>query len=365
MPEVSGRLPDLDGARSGPASISPPTRPSRACRRELTARDYVYSILRTADPANRSELWTWIAQLQDAAAWPRSASVTSTPRPRSTTTTSPRACARSTATRCSSARTSPARASSACWPRSDLLGAVAREVVEFYGDKIGEHPVGTGPFRLKTWRRSSQIVLERNPDYRELLYDAEPAADDAEGQAILARLQGPAPADGRRVEVVDHRGGPAALAVLPERRDRRAGIQVRLGAGQLRRRRPCPTARSRPTWPSAASSGTALRSTPTSRSPTSTWKTRWSAATRPSKVALRRAIALAHRHRPRDPHRPPRPGDPGAVRSWCRTPPATTRTSRARSATTTRRAPRPCSTCTAMSTATATAGATSPTARRW
>ncbi len=50
---------------------------------------------------------------------------------------------------------------------SDLWGAVAREVVEFYGDRIPAHPVGTGPFRLADWRRSSQIVLERNPTYRE------------------------------------------------------------------------------------------------------------------------------------------------------------------------------------------------------
>ncbi len=73
---------------------------------------------------------------------------------------------------------------------SDLFGAVAREVVEFYGDKIAEHPVGTGPFRLASWRRSSQIVLERNPAYRERLWAAQPAADDAEGQAMAARLTG-------------------------------------------------------------------------------------------------------------------------------------------------------------------------------
>ena len=73
---------------------------------------------------------------------------------------------------------------------SDLHGAVAREVVEAYGDKIAEHPVGTGPFRLAQWRRSSLIVLERNPGYRERFYDAEPAADDAEGQALLARFKG-------------------------------------------------------------------------------------------------------------------------------------------------------------------------------
>src|SRR5882724_1349754 len=65
--------------------------------------------------------------------------------------------------------------------------AMAREVVEFYGDKIGEHPVGTGPFKLGAWRRSSQITLDRNPNYRELLYDARPNADDAEGQVLLQR----------------------------------------------------------------------------------------------------------------------------------------------------------------------------------
>jgi ABC-type transport system substrate-binding protein len=76
-------------------------------------------------------------------------------------------------------------------------GAVAREVVEAYGDKIMEHPVGTGPFMLGQWRRSSLIVLERNPGYREVFYDAQPAPDDAAGQAIAARLRG------HRIPLVD------------------------------------------------------------------------------------------------------------------------------------------------------------------
>ena len=80
---------------------------------------------------------------------------------------------------------------------TDLFGAVAREVVEHYGEQIDAHPVGTGPFRLKSWRRSSEIVLERNPGYRERFYEAEPAANDAEGQAILARFKG------RRLPMVD------------------------------------------------------------------------------------------------------------------------------------------------------------------
>jgi len=72
----------------------------------------------------------------------------------------------------------------------DLWGAVAREVVEAYGDEISAHPVGTGPFRLAEWRRSSKIVLVRNPTYRDVVYDCEPNADDVEGQALLAKFKG-------------------------------------------------------------------------------------------------------------------------------------------------------------------------------
>jgi ABC-type transport system substrate-binding protein len=79
----------------------------------------------------------------------------------------------------------------------DLYGAVAREVVERYGDEIMAHPVGTGPFRLVEWRRSSRMVFERNPGYRTRTYDAEPNADDAEGQAMALRFRG------RRLPMID------------------------------------------------------------------------------------------------------------------------------------------------------------------
>lgn len=79
----------------------------------------------------------------------------------------------------------------------DIYGAVAREVVEYYGDNIMAHPVGTGPFKLSTWRRASLIVLERNPDYREVYFDAEPNADDEEGQVWLKQLKG------RRLPIID------------------------------------------------------------------------------------------------------------------------------------------------------------------
>ena len=67
--------------------------------------------------------------------------------------------------------------------------AVAREVVERYADDIGAHPVGTGPFRLKSLRRSSRIVLERSPSYRGTTYEGTPAADPI-AQEIAASLKG-------------------------------------------------------------------------------------------------------------------------------------------------------------------------------
>ncbi len=71
-----------------------------------------------------------------------------------------------------------------------FTGAVAREVVELYGDKIGEHPVGTGPFVLKSWKRSSRIVLAKNPNYREVRYEETAPAGDARLLATAAQFKG-------------------------------------------------------------------------------------------------------------------------------------------------------------------------------
>ena len=168
----------------------------RKIRRELVAHDYVYALKRFADPAHLAPAWSGIEadnylglnelhktaldqkkpfdydrEIEGVRALDRYTIrfTVKKPRPRLMET----------------------------FAASDLFGAVAREVVEFYGDKIDEHPVGTGPFKLAEWRRSSFLAFERNPDFREMFYDAEPAADDPEGQAILARLRG------RRLPMVD------------------------------------------------------------------------------------------------------------------------------------------------------------------
>ena len=80
---------------------------------------------------------------------------------------------------------------------ASLVGAVAREVVEAHGQAVTEHPVGTGPFRLGRWKRSSLIVLEKNPGYRDEFYDEEAPAGDAVAQAAVARLKG------RKLPMVD------------------------------------------------------------------------------------------------------------------------------------------------------------------
>ncbi|MBV9891582.1 MAG: bicyclomycin resistance protein, partial [Rhizobacter sp.] len=166
-------------------------------RRELVAQDYVYSLKRFADPANKSPSWAGIETenylgLNEL-------------RQRSLEQKKPfdydheiegvRALDRYTIHY--AVRDPRPRFVIGSLAGSDLFGAVAREVIEFYGDQAESHPVGTGPFRLAQWRRSSLIVLERNPEYREVLYDAEPAADDVEGQSILKRLKG------RRLPMVD------------------------------------------------------------------------------------------------------------------------------------------------------------------
>jgi len=78
-----------------------------------------------------------------------------------------------------------------------FTGALAREVVEFYGDRVGEHPVGTGPFVLKDWKRSSRIVLARNPNYREVPYDETAPAGDARLQSVAQQFKG------RKLPLVD------------------------------------------------------------------------------------------------------------------------------------------------------------------
>jgi ABC-type transport system substrate-binding protein len=174
--------------------------------REVTAQDFIYPLQRIADPANKSPLWSWIETytLLGLSEQHQAALDGKKPFDYDAPIEGLKALDRYTIQYRFKDRNP--RLITGILNGSDLTGAQAREVVEFYGDRIDEHPVGTGPFKLKQWRRSSLIVLERNPDYRDVLYDAQPAADDAQGQDTLARLKG------RKIPMIDE----VRIAVIPE-----------------------------------------------------------------------------------------------------------------------------------------------------
>ncbi len=165
--------------------------------RELVAEDYVYSYKRFADPAVKSPAWAWIETFNflGLSELRKEALDSKKPFDYDKPIAGLRVLDRYTIQ--FSMRDPSPRFITGALSAGDLTGAVAREVVEFYGDKIAAHPVGTGPFKLAQWRRSSFIALDRNPEFREMFYDAEPAAADAEGQAILKRLKG------KRLPIID------------------------------------------------------------------------------------------------------------------------------------------------------------------
>ena len=158
-------------------------------KRELVAEDYAYAFKRFADPAVKSPAWGWMDTYKflGLAELRKDALDNKKPFDYDKPIEGIRTLDRYTL-QFSMAEPSPRFLSTLA--AGDLVGGIAREVVEFYGDKIPAHPVGTGPFKLVQWRRSSFIALERSPEYRSKLYDAEPAADDAEGQALLKRFKG-------------------------------------------------------------------------------------------------------------------------------------------------------------------------------
>ncbi|MEP7297614.1 MAG: ABC transporter substrate-binding protein [Burkholderiales bacterium] len=167
----------------------------KGAKRELVAQDFVYTFKRYADPANKAPSWTSMEAegIVGLSALRKQAIDDKKPFDYEREIEGVRALDRYTV----QFKLAEPRPRFIETLAGGDIGAVAREVVAFYGEQVEAHPVGTGPFKLVQWRRSSFIAFERNPGYRERYYDAEPAADDAEGQALLARFKG------RRLPMVD------------------------------------------------------------------------------------------------------------------------------------------------------------------
>ena len=161
--------------------------------REVTAQDFVYSILRHFDPATRAQgAWLWQGRIVGLDEWKEAGADYSR---------------EVEGLRASDRYTIRIRLTQ---PYPQLLdtftqgyaAVVPREAVEHYGREFAVRPVGSGPFRLVSYD-TALIVLERNPKYRKEPVDlAEEGYDPAtQGEYGLERIQGRSPPFVDRLEI--------------------------------------------------------------------------------------------------------------------------------------------------------------------
>jgi ABC-type transport system substrate-binding protein len=190
----------------------------KGAKRELVAQDYVYSFQRFADPAVKSPFWSSFDEVGFIGLAEKRQRALDSKQPFDYDAPIEGLMAIDRFTLRFRLKAPKPRLPEQ-FAASDLVGAVAREVVEHYGDTIPEHPVGTGPFRLAAWRRSSQMVFERNPNHRRV-WAAEPRAGDAEGEAIVRAMAGKAvPQVDRVIVSVIEEAQPRWLSFLDDKID--------------------------------------------------------------------------------------------------------------------------------------------------
>jgi peptide/nickel transport system substrate-binding protein len=183
--------------------------------RELVAADYAYSLKRLLDPALRSP-WTWIVEGKLVGGDELRAAAKASGRFDYD--------ARLPGLEVVDRYTLRIRLKQPDYTFAYVLAmpataAVAREVVEAYGNDVGAHPVGTGPYVLKEYQRSNRIVLEANPGYRKVVFD-EPIPANRADAAIARALRGKVlPAIGRIEISVIEEGQPRWLAFLRQELD--------------------------------------------------------------------------------------------------------------------------------------------------
>jgi len=96
------------------------------------------------------------------------------------------------------------------------------EAISCYGDEFLNHPVGTGPFVVESFKRTQRLVLRKNPTYREDFYPSEGMPDD-EAAGRLADAGKRLPLCNRLVFTVYKESQPLWLDFLLGNLDR-AGI---------------------------------------------------------------------------------------------------------------------------------------------
>ena len=154
-------------------------------RRELTAGDYAYSIKRFVDPANRSP-WRFLIDGKIVGLDALAKNAAQTKRFDYDAKVSGLEVVDRYTLRIHLAVPDYNFAYIMAMPS---MSAVAREVIEAYADDTNGHPVGTGPYMLKSWTRKAKIVLEANPDYREVIWNFA-ASDDPRDKVAVAAMKG-------------------------------------------------------------------------------------------------------------------------------------------------------------------------------
>lgn len=132
----------------------------KGARRQVTAQDYVYSLKRLYDPALKSP-WSFLLEgkiVGDAALKARFGYDGDIAGLQAVDKFTLRI------------RLNAADPNFLFYLAIPATGVVAREVVEAYGVQVGNHPVGTGPFKIGTWKRSDQISLLANRDFRPMVF---------------------------------------------------------------------------------------------------------------------------------------------------------------------------------------------------
>jgi ABC-type transport system substrate-binding protein len=179
VPQAAEAMPEVtDGGRTYTFKIKrgiffTPDPAFNGKKRELVAEDFVYSYKRFADPKNRSPYATLVTDIEGLTDWAKRGDK---------------------AGEMDYGAVVPGLVALDKYTLRIKLkqpsylflytvahapfGAVAREVIEAYGDSTDAHPVGTGPYMLKEWKRSSKVVLEANPGFREMTWDFTPVEHD-------------------------------------------------------------------------------------------------------------------------------------------------------------------------------------------
>src|SRR6185312_10120216 len=129
--------------------------------REVTADDYIYSWKRLADPSTHSDgFWIFEGKIKGFKEWRDAAS---------------------NAGKADYSRPVPGLSAPDKYtlkielekPYAQLLyvltmaasAVVPHEAVEFYGPDFQNHPVGSGPYKFRSWVKNSRVILDRFENY--------------------------------------------------------------------------------------------------------------------------------------------------------------------------------------------------------